>query len=216
MFTTIIHALLGAFGIVKRTKKFTTEHNEEFKRSLESCAVICTGAVNAGFVQGGIQGAENSFWQHTFLYIGKTAGEMMRSLYPDIFKKKGPAQLHEIIEAEKEGIVISTLDKYVNPDQQMVAYSRPVSNLEMIKILKQAYSDVGKPYDFLEFIGDAFPDLPIPNPADLNCCASEVTKCWLPVEKIVRDGVDPRRATPAQVNDCLERNMKWSQTRYNW
>lgn len=219
MFSTFIRALLGAFGIIKKTKKFTTENNLEFMRSLDAGAVICTGAINANFVQGGIQGATNSFWQHTLIYIGKTAGTIVRQMVPAILanpKVPKEAQEHEIIEAQGEGIIISQLDKDLGDNTQMVAYYRPLTILELAKILAQAYADVGKPYDYAEFLGDAFPDLPIPNPTELNCCASEVVKCYLPVELIVDGKIDHRRATPADVNNCLAKRFRWKQTKYNW
>lgn len=219
MFATFIRALLGAFGIIKKTKKFTTEHNEEFMQALVPCAVICTSLREANFIQGGIQGATNSFWGHTLIYVGKTAGNMVRQLVPAL--KLNPlipdeAQTHETIEALAEGIRVSTLDKNLGDNVQMVGYIRPISTVELIKILTNAYSDVGKPYDYSEFIGDAFPSLPIPNPEDLNCCASGVTKWWSSVDRIVGKKVDERRATPADVNNFLHSNLKWEQTRYNW
>jgi len=224
MFATFIRALLGAFGLIKKTKKYTTEHNAEFMQSLATCAVICTSLREANFVQGGIQGATNSFWGHTLLYIGKTAGEMIRRMFPELLnnpKIPKEAQVHETIEALAEGISVSTLDKNLGDNVQMVAYIRPITADEMVKILLRAYKDVGKPYDYSEFIGDAFPSLPIPNPEDLNCCASGVTKWWLAVERIVKEKsegkkIDERRATPAQVNECLQAKLNWHQTKYNW
>ena len=223
MFATIIRALLGAIGIIKKTKKFTTENNDAFMKSLRPCSVICLGKIKQTFVDGGIKAATNSFYSHTLLYVGKTAGEMIRRLYPELLandKIPAEAKIHETVEALAKGISVSTLDKDFS-DNQMVAYIRPITVDEMIKILLRAYSDVGKPYDYTEFVGDAFPSLPIPNPQDLNCCASGVTKWWMPVERIVKiksEGkkIDASRATPAQVNEYLESNLKWEQTKYNW
>lgn len=224
MFATFIRALLGAFGIIKKTKTYTTEHNAEFMKSLDTCAVICTSLRDANFIQGGIQGATNSFWGHTLLYIGKTAGDMIRGMFPEL--KDNPligkeAKIHETIEALAEGIRVSTLDKNLGDNVQMVAYIRPLSTVEVVKILRGAYGDVGKPYDYTEFVGDAFPSLPIPNPQDLNCCASGVTKWWSPIERIVKEKsegkkIDASRATPAQVNECLQAKLNWKQTKYNW
>jgi len=219
MFSTFIRALLGAFGIIKKTKKYTTVNNEEFKKSLASCAVVCMSLREANFIQGGIQGATNSFWGHTLLYVGKTAGEMIRRMFPELTKNPligKEAKMHETVEALAEGIRVSTLDKNLGDNVQMVGYIRPITADELVKILLRAYRDVGKPYDYSEFIGDAFPSLPIPNPTDLNCCASGVTKWWMAVDRIVGPKVDERRATPADVNNFLNSNLKWQQTRYNW
>lgn len=219
MFATFIRALLGAFGIIKKTKKFTTANNAEFMKALAACAVVCTSLREASFVQGGIQGATNSFWGHTLIYIGKTAGDMIRGMFPELTENPligKEAKTHETIEALAEGIRVSTLDNNLGDNVQMVAYIRPLTADELVKILLRAYRDVGKPYDYAEFIGDAFPTLPIPNPEDLNCCASGVTKWWQAVARIVSKKVDASRATPADVNNFLHSNLEWQQTKYNW
>jgi hypothetical protein len=219
MFTTIIKALLGAFGIIKKTKKYTTENNAEFMRSIDAGAVILTAAINPNFIQGGIQGATDSIWQHALLYVGKTAGNMMRQLVPVLTQNPlipKEALEHEIIEAQGEGVRVGQLDKNLGDDQQMVCYVRPLTTIELIKILTRMYSLVGRPYDDLEFIGDAFPGLPIPNPSDLFCCASADVYAYLPVETLVKKGIDVARANPRDINDYLEPNLNWKQTRYNW
>lgn len=222
MFSKLIRALLGAFGIIKRTKKFTTANNAAFMRSLEAGAVIITAAREANFVQGGIQGATDSFWQHALIYVGKTAGALVRQTFPYLLlnpKIPKEAQINEIIEAQGEGVIVSTLDKNFGDSQQMIAYARPISTIELLKILHRAYAAVGRPYDFGEFVGDVLPDGMedmVPNNADLFVCSTLAIHAWLPIEIIVKSKVDPKRGTPKDINEYLEPDLKWGQTRYNW
>jgi hypothetical protein len=219
MFTNIIRALLGGLGVIKKTKKFTTKNNYEFLRKLSPASIVLTAARDPNFIQGGIQGATNSFWQHALLYVGKTAGTIVRQMYPKLLLNREislEAKEHEIIEAQGEGIIISKLDKDLGDNTQMVAYIRPITTIELMKILFRMYSNIGKPYDFLEFIGDAFPGIPISNPDDLFVCSSAVADAWLPVERIAKTSVDVRRTTPADLNNYLSSKLKWNQTRYNW
>jgi hypothetical protein len=223
MFTKLINALLGAFGIIKRYKSFTTKNNNEFMKSLSAGEIILTWSINANFVQGGIQGATNSIIQHALLYVGKTAGNIIRQIYPDLVLKnlKIPkeAQTHEIIEAEGEGVIVSTLDKNLGDNTQMVAYSRSLSTIELLKVLARIYSCVGRPYDVSEFIGDVLPEGlqdTVPNPDTLFVCSSLVAHAYEPIEHIVLPKCDIRRATPRDLNDYLEPNLDWHQSRYNW
>ncbi len=222
MFTKLIRGLLGAFGLIKKTKKFTTENNAAFMRNLEAGQAVLTGAIDANFLQGGIQGATDSFWQHGLLYVGKTAATMVRQMYPELLKNPkipAEAQEHEIIEAIAEGITVGQLDKNLGDTQQMVGYARPISTVELMKILYRAYRCVGRPYDILEFAGDAMPDGMqdvIPNDPNLFVCSSFLVNAWIPVELLVKKGVDAKRATPKDVNEYLEPNLRWAQTRYNW
>jgi hypothetical protein len=221
MFTKLINALLGAFGIVKRTKTFTTENNDEFLKSLKSTQIVLTGAYDPNFIQGGIQGATNSFWQHAIIYVGITAANMIRKMYPELLsnpKIPKEAITHEIIEASMDGIVVSSLDKYCTDKSQMCGYSREISTVELIKILHRAYSRVGLPYDVGEFAGDALPNGMqdfIPNNKNLFCCASLAAYSWEPVERICKKEVDITRVVPGELNDYLEPNKNWSQTKYN-
>ena len=216
MFAKLIRAFLGAFGVIKKTKKFTTVNNDDFLKSLDACAIILTAPRHHEFIPGGIQGATDSFWSHAVLYVGKTAGQMLRSIYPRL--QDNPAIgsescLHETVEACVDGIIVSKLEKYLDEKTQMVAYSRPISAPELIKILYSAYIHIGKNYDFLEFISHI---LPCPNPPNDFVCASYAVNAWAPVERIVKPKIEIGKETPRDINDYLAQNLKWKQTRYNW
>jgi hypothetical protein len=220
MFAKLINALLGAFGVIKREKKFDTSHNEQFVQEIPAGAVILTGARHPNFIQGGIQGATDSYWQHAELYVGQTVGQMVRSMFPDLIKNLAiplEAQQHEIVTAQGEGIKVSTLN--LSDKDAMTAFYRPLSTIELMKILHRIYSNVGKPYDVLEFVGDALPDAMsdiVPNKKDYFCCASLVADAYLPVEKIVRPKVDITRATPKNLYDYLFPLLFWKMLKYNW
>jgi hypothetical protein len=224
MLSAFLRGLLGALGVIKKSKAFTADNNPEFVRSLEPAQVVLTGARDANFVQGWIQGRTDSFWQHGVLYVGHTAAAMVRQIFPELLaNKKIPleAQEHEIIEADfsQGSIIVSTLDKYMIYSQQMVGYIRPISTVELMKILYRIYSLVGSDYDTLEAIGDALPDGMqdiVPNDPKKFDCSSAIAFAWLPVEIIVIPGVAVGRATPSDLNRYLEPNLAWRQTRYNW
>jgi hypothetical protein len=222
MFTKLIKALLGAFGIIRRYKTFKTDNNDEFMKSLSAGEIVLTWSINANFVQGGIQGATNSIIQHALLYVGYTAANMIRKMHPALLlnpKIPKEAQTHEIIEAEGEGVIISTLDKNLGNNTQMVSYSRSLSTIELLKVLFRIYNCVGRPYDVMEFIGDVLPEGlqdTVNNPDSLFVCSSLVAHAYEPIEHIVKDKCDIRRATPRDLNDYLEPNLEWHQSRYNW
>jgi len=217
MFSNLIRGLLGAFGIIKKTRKFSTEHNAEFLQSLAAGTVVLTWSRNPDFLQGGIQGATNSIIQHALLYVGRSAAEKFRRDHPEICesRRKIPAGAvyHEIVEAQGEGVIVSNLDKNLGDNTQMVAYSRQLTEEELDQILMRVYSCVGTPYDVAEFIGHI---LPVGNPKNLFVCSSLVAHGYQPIEVIVKSGVDYRKATPRDLNDYLAPNLSWQQTRYNW
>jgi hypothetical protein len=218
MFTKLIRGLLSAFGIIKKTKKFTTANNTAFMQSLAAGTVILTAARDPNFLQKGIQGATDSLWQHALLYVGKTAGSKIRQKFPYLLanpKLSKDSQYHEIVEAQGEGVIVATLENNLGDNQFMVAYTRQLTEDQLETILHRIYSNIGKPYDILEFIGDAFPDGLIQNPGNLFVCSSLVANAYLPIERIAKKEVDVRKATPKDLNDYLEPNLAWNKTSYN-
>lgn len=215
MFSRLIRAILGGLGIIRKDIKIVVKENPEqdianFLKSLEAGAVVITRSTEPNFVQGGIQSVTDSAWQHTLIYIGKTAGEMIRKAQPWLQnnpKIPREAQYHEIIEAQGEGVIVSTLNPGVKT--QMEAYMRPLNLNQLMSILGRAYGTVGLPYDFLEFIGHLVPDGVMPNPADLFVCSSTVVWDYLPEEKIVKKGIDPARAWPKHVRNYLNGALHW-------
>ncbi len=219
MFTKLIKALLGAFGIIKKTKKFTTVNNKEFLQSLQPGSVVLT--CSRGFLQDGIKGATDSYWCHSLLYIGKTAGTMIRNLYPELLgNEKIPmeSQYNEIVEAQGGGVQVDNLQKNLGDNVQMVAFYRPISTVDLMKVLKRIYSNVGKNYGFLDFLSELFPDPAKVSLGDDNgfICSALTTDAWSPIETIVKKGIDPHKATPGDQYNYLEPNLKWQMTKYNW
>ena len=215
MFSRFIRAILGGLGIIRKDIKIVIKENPKadiaaFLETIEAGAVMVTRSTEPNFVQGGIQSTTQSAWQHCLLYVGMTAGEMIRKTRPQLMENsKIPkdAQYHEIIEAQGKGIIVSTLN--TNKQTQIEAYIRPLDLNQLITVLERAYSIVGKPYDIAEFVGHLFPDGVIPNPKDLFVCSSAVVWEYLPVEKIVKKNIDPGRAWPKHVRNFLNSALHW-------
>jgi hypothetical protein len=219
MFTRLFKALLGAFGVIKKDLKFDTSHNSEFLQSLEAGTIVLTHS--KGFLQDGIQGATDSAWCHSLLYVGKTAGAMVRQMFPDLLtNKKIPkdSQFNEIVEAQGGGVQVDNLQKDLGNDIQLVAYTRKLTTVELMKVLYRIYSNVGKPYGYLDFLTELFP-----NPSDVMfadgkgfICSALTTDAYEPVEIVAPKGVNPHKVTPGQQNEYLEPNLNWTRVRYNW
>lgn len=204
-------------GIIKKTLKFDTAHNGEFKRSLNTCAIILTHTIDSPLGDA-IGASTNSAWSHSQLYVGQAWGKTIRALVPAfLLNPKIPkeALLNEIVEAQGDGIKCSSLD-LTNDKVQMAAYQRPLSFIETVKILTRAYLNIGKSYGFLDFIADAFPDLPIPDIDPGFICSAYTTDAWLPVERIAKPKVDLWKITPGQQNDYLEPNLNFQKLTWNW
>lgn len=215
MFSRLIRAILGGLGIIRKDIKVVIKENPEadiaaFLETIEAGAVVVTRSTEPNFVQGGISGATDSAWQHCLIYVGMTAGKTIRKVRPGLMgnpKIPKDAKHHEIIEAQGEGVIVSTLN--TNKTTQMEAYMRPLDLNQLIVVLERAYKIVGKPYDFAEFLGHIAPDGLIPNPADLFVCSSAVVWEYLPVETIVKKKVDPARAWPSHVRHYLNGALHW-------
>lgn len=215
MFSRIIRAILGGLGIIRKDIKIIVRETPEkdiaaFLKTIEAGAVIITRSTEPNFVQGGISAATDSAWQHALIYVGKTAGAMIRKTRPRLMgnpKIPKDARYHEIIEAQGEGVIVSTLNP--GPKTQMEAYMRPLDLNQLITVLERAYSIVGRPYDFAEFLGHIAPDGLIPNPTDLFVCSSAVVWEYLPIETIVKKNVDPAKAWPKHVRRFLNGALHW-------
>jgi len=215
MFSKLIRALLGAFGIIEKTKKFTKENNAEFMRSLEPGTIVLTH--RKGFIQGGIQGATDSFWCHALIYVGKSTANIVRQVTPSLIHLP-EGKLHETVEAQGEGIVISTLEASMTDDDQLVSYTYKLSTLQTIKLLAWLYAQVGKPYGYLTFITELFPnpsDIPVWDPGWI--CSGLTAVAYKRIDiQTVKKGITPSYATPKDLNDYLEPNLSWSMSKFNW
>jgi hypothetical protein len=217
MFSTLLRGLMGLFGIIKKTLKFDTAHNDEFKRSLDVCAIILTHTIDSP-LSNAIGAASNSAWSHSQLYVGQSWGKMIRTLVPAFLRNpKIPkeALLNEIVEAQGDGIKVSSLN-LGDEKVQMVAYQRKLSFIETVKILTRIYLNVGKPYGYLDFIANAFPDVSIPDKDPGFICSALTTDAWLPVERIAKPGISIHKINPGQQNDYLSPNLNWRKLTWNW
>jgi len=227
MFDKIINALLGAFRITPdKTKPFTEEHNKDFIDNMKPGTVYLIGG--DGFIPDGIQGAENSFWCHTMIYIGEEWGNKIRAMFPALMSKKQlpgmptvgeKAHAHEIIEAEGDGIRCDTLDKYLGKENQMVGHWRSLTEAEMICLFRWFYDQVGKPYGYPTFLTELFPvpsDIPV---TDLGyiCSGLAAVGYWINLGiRLASEKIHPAQASPADLWDGLRKNMQFMQTRWNW
>jgi uncharacterized protein YycO len=144
----------------------------------------------------GIAAAEDSFWAHAFIYIGNG----------------------QVIEAEGEGIQQNDMAKYLGNDSQMVGYSLPLTDVQRATILTWLKSQVGKPYGYLTFVTELFPNpsyIPVSDPGWI--CSGLDAMAYKQVDiPVVKKGVNPAQASPKDLNDFLEPYLAARQTRYNW
>lgn len=201
MFAPFIRAILGAIGIVKKEVKFKKTDQEEFLKSLLPGTIILTRKINNDWIGNGIQGASNSAWQHTLGYFGKSAGQ------------KG--LLHEIVEANPGGVEIQQLDKYLNDNTQMIAFTFDLDPREFSIVKERVYSMVGKGYDYAEFLKHIIPV--IPNPEDKVVCSTLYTFGYNGIRNIVLKSVDPKFATPGDIfSGCYRHVKECTATRFNF
>lgn len=201
MFANLIRGLLGAFGIIKKDLAFKKTEVEDFVKSLLPGTIILTRKRNPNFVQGGIQGASNSAWQHALVYFGKSAG------------KQG--LLHEIVEAQGEGVIVAQLDKNFGDDNQMVAFTFNLDPREFSILKERVYGQVGKPYDYAEFLQHILPFFP--NPEGLTVCSSLCTFGMKGMRRLVPKNVKEENASPGDIfNGCHPQVTACAETRYNW
>ena len=222
---TFIRSLLGLLGIIKKTLKFDTSHNNEFKRSISVCAIVLTHTIDSPLgdaidaaTDKGEPTDEDAAWSHSQIYVGKTWGKIIRSLVPSfLLNPKIPKEPvdNEILEAQGDGIKVSSLD-LGNDKVQMVAYQRPLTFLETVRILTRAYLNVGKPYGYLDFIANAFPDAGIPNVDPGFICSAYTSDAWLPVERLANQGIELWKENPNQQNDYLKFALKFQKLMWNW
>jgi uncharacterized protein YycO len=197
MFAKLINALLAALGIVPDKKKaFRTDGNAAFLEAVKIPGTVCLIGGD-GFISNGIQGAENSFWSHCFGTVDDQGS---------------------IIEAEAEGIQKNNIEKYLKPENQIVAYQYFMITDQQKKIVDWAMAQIGKPYGYLEFLEELFPDPSKISPKDFGYICSALWACAYRQAdiSIIKPEINPRVATPKDINDFLEPNLQWKQYRYNW
>ena len=228
----VIRGILGLVGVIRKTKRFTTGGNADFLSTRSAGEVVLIGPGDQA-LPNGISAAENGFWAHAFLYIGKEAAEMMRQKYPQILKLRKinpitgadegqaiPDQAcdGEIVEAEGGGIQIDTIAKYSGG--QMVGFYRTLNQDQLERLLLWFYSQVGKPYGFLTFITELAPDpsavpMPIKDPGRI-CSGYDASGFWNVLGwPLARPEIKPDRASPCDLYNGLEPQLFWSRHFYN-
>ena len=232
MFTKPIRALLGLLGILRVEKKWTTANNADFNANREPAELVLVGPGDSRFSQGiafsqanDAQGDPGGFWSHLCIHVGEYWARRMRQLLPEILKQRKiepitgrdlgqaipdePAEF-EIIEAEGGGVQVDTLNKYNGA--QLVGFARPLTDAQIEKLLLWYYQQVGKPYGFVTFLTELFPnpsDIPVNDPGYI-CSALGCTgyKMQLGIDAC-DPKIDCRKATPQQTYNWLEQLILW-------
>ena len=218
MFTKLIRGILGLLGIMKRSKKFTTVNNAEFMANIEPGEIILVGPGGAP-LSNGIATAEDGFWSHALIHIGKDWAQRMRINYPYICgntKVGRDSTDAEIIEAEGTGIQIDTLHKY--DGAQLVGFSTKLSDAQLEKLFLWLYKQVGRPYGYLTFLTELYPnpsDIPVKDPGWIcsGLCAYDYFSqlgIYLANPKI-----NPAQADPEDLYNGLEPKLLWSRNYLN-
>ena len=199
MFTKIFQALAAAIGSLfnapERSKPYTTENNAAFMDATKLPGTVCLIG-GTGFISRGIQGAEDSFWSHCF----------------------GISKPDWCIEAEANGICEDPLSNYLNDKNQIVAYQLPLTDDQRTNLLAWVRDKIGKPYDYIAFGEELTPDPSgIPYKGFGYICSALWACAYAAIGvPIVASNIDPRVATPKNINDFLEPNTAAKQFRYNW
>jgi hypothetical protein len=196
----ILLALFGIFGIVKKELKYKKTDQEKFLQELTKCSILLTRKRDksiseigfwkwlGAFFSRAIQAVTNSTWDHSFLYLGK-------------IKDK-----HIIIESQ-EIIRKDNLDKYLNDEVQLKAWSRPLTAAEQKQIILEAEKWEGSFYDIFEIVHHL---LDTPHPHGLVVCSSYMREAYKNVE--VLNGESP---SPGDLDRYFILEPPWSAKRNN-
>lgn len=225
-FDGVIDGIAGLLRLVPEIKKaYDTTGNGAFKKSIMPGACLITRSIEPDAVQRLIQAGSHSAWQHVIaVYVGQTMGNMIRRMYPELITNtKIPlrAKHNEIIESTAKGVVVSTLD--LSGKQQMECYQKPYRQDTFMRLLKNAYDEVGKPYDYLEYGqhgGSVMKEI-IPNDPNLVVCSTLRVKICrhfeIPVCKKVNGEYefDPQAVAPKHIRRYYFRNLSYERLRWN-
>jgi hypothetical protein len=116
------------------------------------------------------------FWTHSALYIGtlemlnsyfenlpelngKSFSELVRADYPEVYNKfqelDENGYKYEVIESKRPGVILMSLAASTNADSLAVLRVKNTDRSDRFKIVTQALSHFGKPYDFdFNFVTD--------------------------------------------------------------
>lgn len=202
IFSKLIRGLLGMLGIIKKTVVYKPSEFSEFVKSLLPGSIIVMGKFKPDPFSDGIKAATNSAYSHTVHYTGMNGG--------------GGGQIHEIVEAIKEGICIRSLDKYNSPDYYMVAFTYDLNPREYEIVKQRIYSRVGEPYDFQGIAHEATPLIP-DDPNRQFCSSLEAYAYMVPtiIKNILPKGILPEEGTPGDIFNTCEKDLSCRMTKFN-
>lgn len=158
--------LAGGLGIIQNNVTFKKTDYSLFVRDLPAGSVINTSAKSPGFFAGGIRAVTGMPWDHSLMYVGQSAGNMIREKYPELIGKRTihyqgkkfefkpipeKAALHEIVESGLH-IEVNGLDKYNTDKTSLEAWSRPYTQQQLEMVLFDLYLVIGMPYDISEIL----------------------------------------------------------------
>jgi hypothetical protein len=213
-----INGMAGALGIKKRQLPYVNTNANNFVLSVNKpCTIYLTFNRDsdvwdggwAGFWRGGIQGATDSVVEHTVIGVTEEMGNYMRKKYPILLTNpKIPAQAQpmEILEEIGDGASVQSLQKYLEPNTQMFAFTFNFTQEQIENILLRAYGLIGTPYDYAEIAKHVF-DI-IPDSKLWKVCSSYAAFAFRPVREIVKPNVKEGFETPADIYRGLFPDLK--------
>ena len=203
MFKALINSLLEILGITVRSlrDRYVESDPKEFMRGIGRGAIVLRSVVERTLTARAIRGASDSVFEHAFVYFGKSGGRQGR--------------LHEIVEAVEAGVVVNPIDKYVNAQYQLVAFTpEHLTDDEFRRVREQTYAFLGSAYDYQEIFSHVFGF--VPNPPERVTCSSLCAAAYHGVRRLVKKNVDSRGATPGDLWDGLYPQVRgWRMTRHN-
>lgn len=238
-----LKALLGFFGIVKNKLEYYKTSFKKFAMGMVPGSIGLTCKRVTGWLSGAINAVTGSPVDHAFMYVGESAGNLIRDKYPELLGKRilifqnktydlgripEKAKRHEIVESGLT-IEINQLEKYNDESVIMESWARPLTQQDLETVLFNVYLTVGMPYDIKEILSKI---LPMDNPTMENhpaiiktensvyyvsfrVCSSSMARAYAEVERIVLPGIDPEDATPGDLRRYFKSNPKWSKTLFN-
>lgn len=192
--------------------------------------ILCTRRIlrQAGFFQKSIQAVTDSIWQHNALLIGKYWGKRARMANPDLLdKRESPRWVRsswqpkvmiggidkipmpfECIESQMY-VATKSLKKMIKPGDQVIAFTNPHwTDEQRLKIVLEAYSWYGEPYDVLEIARRIFPW--VPNSKRQKVCSTQLAT-WVSAGDYTmhawarRHGLNPEYLAPRDIfNYCVD------------
>ena len=230
LFDNLINGLIGLFGWKKRQKPFSHSdvptYLNQFLTKMNVISptqvylmigCICKTKTEPGDIGGGIQGAEDSFFSHIFIFPGEAFGDYMRKKYSFLLantKIPPKAKELEILEAEIDGIDVDSMTSYLTDEFQFYLYGRYFTLEEAEKIMLRAYAMVGTPYDFAEIAKHVFGF--IPDDPYRKVCSSYEVYAFEPVERTADPEVEHGFETPKDVAHYLFFHHAWELFKFNY